>query len=604
MNEFCGLKGIKREYSVARTLQQNGIAERKNMTLIEAARTMLADTYFAFYLLVFFGWKHFNTACYVLNRRLISTNMESSKQLSSYFPQARVHSVSYPKDQIILEIQDQPVPNKGHDKERALTHKNSFKALDDESIDVEAMLRRAAFNSRNSEGLKLIRFIFIAYAINMNYFLVYQMDVKSAFLYGTIEEENLRSKIIHKRFQMSSIGELTFFLGLQVKQKEDGIFISQDKYVGEILKKFDFSSIRTASTLMETNKALTKDEDCDYAGASLDRKSTTGGCQFLGSRLISWQCKKQTVVANSTTEAEYIAASHCCIEDYTQMSFELVLKGKYDVMFLNTTLGIFDKTAGLLEALFEEKLYGTMCLELLRFGLTEIHITSGRQFTMSNRQERIGYSRANSNWAVTLYSLTSQPNVSEPQIALLHIETSPTIAPQTEAHQTAVSQIVFHKAHIEQILPSPTTYQRKRKTKKHRRTKKDTKYLRLVCLGIDTGGSLRRQETIGMEHTFELTDNVPSTPHDSPLPGGYTPRSDEGRMKLDELITLCTKLSKQVLDLEKEKDAQAVEILNLKRRVKKLERKRKSSISHPRRRKYRQVETSSDDGLDEEDASK
>ncbi|GKA45592.1 hypothetical protein Tco_0738388, partial [Tanacetum coccineum] len=52
--------------------------------------------------------------------------------------------------------------------------------------------------------------------------------------------------------------------------------------------------------------------DSDYTGASLDRKSTTGGCQFIGSRLISWQCKKQTVVANSTTEAEYIAASHCC----------------------------------------------------------------------------------------------------------------------------------------------------------------------------------------------------------------------------------------------------------------------------------------------------
>ncbi|GJY46025.1 hypothetical protein Tco_0435088 [Tanacetum coccineum] len=154
--------------------------------------------------------------------------------------------------------------------------------------------------------------------------------------------------------------------------------------------------------------------------------------------------------------------------------------------------------------------------------------------------------------------------------------------------------------------------------------------------GIDTGGSPRRQETMGgtpaqtrservleqpnepplseghtsgsgegrMEQTFELTDNVPSTPYDSPLTGGYTPGSDEGRMKLDELITLCTKLSKQVLDLEKEKDAQAVEILNLKKRVKKLERKRKSSISHPRRRRYRQVETSFNDGLDEEDASK
>ncbi|GJZ01130.1 putative ribonuclease H-like domain-containing protein, partial [Tanacetum coccineum] len=196
--------------------------------------------------------------------------------------------------------------------------------------------------------------------------------------------------IMHNKFQMSSMGGLTFFLGLQVKQKEDGIFISQDKYVGEILKKFGFFSIRPASTPIETHKALTKDEggedvdvhlyrsmigslmyltssrpdimfsvcacsrfqvqpkvshmhavkrifrylkgqpklglwypkdsplileafsDSDCAGASLDRKSTTGGCQFLGSRLISWQCKKQTVVANSTTEAEYIAASHCC----------------------------------------------------------------------------------------------------------------------------------------------------------------------------------------------------------------------------------------------------------------------------------------------------
>ncbi|GJR17085.1 putative ribonuclease H-like domain-containing protein, partial [Tanacetum coccineum] len=64
-------------------------------------------------------------------------------------------------------------------------------------------------------------------------------------------------KMMHKKFQISSMGELTFFLGLQVTQKDDGIFISQDN---------------------------------DYAGASLDRKSTTGGCQFLGNRLISWQC--------------------------------------------------------------------------------------------------------------------------------------------------------------------------------------------------------------------------------------------------------------------------------------------------------------------------
>ncbi|GJR23035.1 putative ribonuclease H-like domain-containing protein [Tanacetum coccineum] len=132
--------------------------------------------------------------------------------------------------------------------------------------------------------------------------------------------------MMHKRFRMSSMGELTFFLGLQVQQKEDGIFISQDKYVADILKKFDFTTVKAASTPIETNKALNKDEKAedvdvylyrsmigllmyltasrpdimfvvcacardspfdleaffysDYARASLDRKSTTGGCHF------------------------------------------------------------------------------------------------------------------------------------------------------------------------------------------------------------------------------------------------------------------------------------------------------------------------------------
>ncbi|GKA68230.1 uncharacterized mitochondrial protein-like protein, partial [Tanacetum coccineum] len=207
--------------------------------------------------------------------------------------------------------------------------------------------------------------LFLVYA-SFKDFVVYQMDVKSVFLYRKIKEEVYKElciafeKLMHKKFQMSSMGELTFFLGLQVQQKKDGIFISQYKYVVEILKKFGFTEVKTASTPMETQKPLLKDEDGEevdvhmyrsmigslmyltssrpdimfavcvcaryqvnpkvshlYAvkmmlRASLDRKSTTGGCQFLGCRLISWQCKKQTMVANFITEAEYVVASSCC----------------------------------------------------------------------------------------------------------------------------------------------------------------------------------------------------------------------------------------------------------------------------------------------------
>ncbi|GJS86287.1 putative ribonuclease H-like domain-containing protein [Tanacetum coccineum] len=179
-------------------------------------------------------------------------------------------------------------------------------------------------------------------------------------------------------------------LGLQVLQKKDGIFLSQDKYVVDILKKFGYTDIRSANTPMDRENPWGKDgtgkdvelhlyrsmigslmyltasrpdimfavcacarhqvtpkechlhavkrifrylkghpklglwypkespfdlvaySDSDYGGANQDRKSTTGGCQFLGRRLISWQCKKQTIVATSTTEAEYVAAASGC----------------------------------------------------------------------------------------------------------------------------------------------------------------------------------------------------------------------------------------------------------------------------------------------------
>nr|GEU77397.1 putative ribonuclease H-like domain-containing protein [Tanacetum cinerariifolium] len=293
--------------------------------------------------------------------------------------------------------------------------------------------------------------LFLAYASFMD-FTIYQMDVKSSFLYGTIEEvvyvsqppgfvdpeflnrvykvekalyglhqalrawyETLSTNLLDNEFRKRTIDKTLFIkkikdnfllvqvyvddiifgltkrsLRLQVKQRKDGIFLSQDKYVSDILKKFGFSSVKSTSTPMETHKPLSKGAartyvdvylyrsmigfliyltssrpdimfavcacsryqvqpkvshihavkrifiylkgqpilgiwypkdspleliayfDSDYTGASLDRKSTTGGCQFLGSRLIYWQCKKQTIMANFTTKAEYITASNCC----------------------------------------------------------------------------------------------------------------------------------------------------------------------------------------------------------------------------------------------------------------------------------------------------
>ncbi|GJT32842.1 putative ribonuclease H-like domain-containing protein [Tanacetum coccineum] len=151
--------------------------------------------------------------------------------------------------------------------------------------------------------------------------------------------------LMQKEFKMSSMGELTFFLGLQVKQTTAGIFLSQDKYVKDILNKFNFRTIKPASTLIEAHKSLGKDEEgedvdvhlySDYAGDNHDRRSTSGGCQYLGRRLVSWQCKKQTIVAISSTEAEYVAAASCCAQ-VLWMQNQLL---DYGFNFMNTEIHI------------------------------------------------------------------------------------------------------------------------------------------------------------------------------------------------------------------------------------------------------------------------
>ncbi|GJR79540.1 retrovirus-related pol polyprotein from transposon TNT 1-94 [Tanacetum coccineum] len=173
--------------------------------------------------------------------------------------------------------------------------------------------------------------ILLAYACTLN-FKLFQMDVKSAFLNGFINEE----------FEMSMMGELNFFLGLQIKQLEDGIFFNQSKYIKEMLKKFGLEESKPMKTPMSSDTKLTKDEECksvdsikyrgmiglwypkgtdietvvypdsDHAGDYVDRKSTSGICTFVGCCLTSWFSKKETALAISTTEAEYVSVEKAC----------------------------------------------------------------------------------------------------------------------------------------------------------------------------------------------------------------------------------------------------------------------------------------------------
>ncbi|CAJ2641766.1 unnamed protein product [Trifolium pratense] len=164
------------------------------------------------------------------------------------------------------------------------------------------------------------------------------------------------SKIMQDEFEMSIMGELKFFLGIQINQKKEGTYVHQSKYTKELLKKFNLDDCKIMNTPMHstTNMSKTEDEgkvdqkvyrgmigsllyltasrpdilfsksndyvlngfcDADYAGDKIERKSTSGNCQFVGENLISWASKRQTTIALSTAEAEYISAAKC----YTQL---------------------------------------------------------------------------------------------------------------------------------------------------------------------------------------------------------------------------------------------------------------------------------------------
>ncbi|KAE8732649.1 hypothetical protein F3Y22_tig00001818pilonHSYRG00071 [Hibiscus syriacus] len=171
---------------------------------------------------------------------------------------------------------------------------------------------------------------------------IFQLDVKSAFLHGDLSEQTMLDKFkksMMTEFNMSDLGRMRYFLGVEVAQSDAGIFISQRKYVQEILKNFKWrTAIRLIHGTSKGNASSSRKKilrylqgtidygilykkaeksdligftDSDYARDQDDRKSTSGYVFMLGSGAVSWSSRKQPIVTLSTTEAELVAASTC-----------------------------------------------------------------------------------------------------------------------------------------------------------------------------------------------------------------------------------------------------------------------------------------------------
>nr|GEU56918.1 hypothetical protein [Tanacetum cinerariifolium] len=468
--------------------------------------------------------------------------------------------------------------------------------------------------------------LFLAYASFMG-FMVYQMDMKSDFLYERIKEEvyvcqplgfedpdhpNKVYKVVYfddiifgstnkelcveferlmkDKFKMSSIGELTFFLGLQVKQKEDGIFISQDKYVAEVLRKFNFLDVKSASTPVDMEKTLVKDvdgddvdvhlyrsmirslmyltasrpdiidspfelvayTDSDYVRASLDRKFTTRGCQFLGGRLISWQCKKQTMVAIFTTEAEYVATASCCGQTATVRTVDN-----------------------------EEQEITT--------------IVDGKEFTVTEASVRRHLQLADADGISVLPTTEIYDQLSLMGMLAIQAKEGEGSGHPSEPQPPPSTAQHTNEEPIPNVAPSSN-----QKTQTPR--------------AATTAASLNAEQASGTINRTQSTamPNVPLpqgiSSNDPPLSRGHTLGSGEDSIELiKELMKTYTKLSERVLALEESKTAQDLVITRLKLRVKKLEKKnKKARTPHPLKMRLFKVriESSTDENLDEDDRSK
>ncbi|GJW44429.1 putative ribonuclease H-like domain-containing protein [Tanacetum coccineum] len=427
-------------------------------------------------------------------------------------------------------------------------------------------------------------------------------------------------KLMHEKFQMSSMGELTFFLGLQVQQKKDDIFISQDKYVVEILKKFGFTKVKTASTPMETQKPLLKDEDGEEVDVHMYR-SMIGSLMYLTSSrpdimFAVCACARYQVNPN----VSHLYAMKRIFRKINAARHKLLLLGYYYWVKVNAVEGqnyqwgsivaCFRRDLQLQDAEGVDYLPNSTIFEQLT--LMGSKTTAWNEFS-STMTSAIICLATNQKFNFSKYIFESMiRNLDNLSGKILRKpKRKDTQVPQPSDPSKHVTGEAVHKELGDSFVRAATTASRLEADQDSgniTKTRSNATPNESSSLGTTSGGGPRCQET--MEDTIAKTrfENVSKHSNDSLLARGNTLRSDEDRLKLEELMALCINLQNRVLDLEKTKVSQHNEIASLKRRVKKLEKKNRSR-THKLKRLYKvgltaRVESSRDEESLGKDASK
>ncbi|GJV35358.1 putative ribonuclease H-like domain-containing protein [Tanacetum coccineum] len=377
-------------------------------------------------------------------------------------------------------------------------------------------------------------------------------------------------KLMHKKFQMSSMGKLTFFLGLQVTQKDDGIFISQDRYVDEILKKFSFSTVKTASTPMETSKPLLKDENAKDVDVHLYR-SMIGSLMYL----------------TSLRPNIMFAVCACARFQVTpKVSHLHVVKRIFRYLKGQPKLGLWypKDSPFVLEAYTDSDYVGA---------------SLDRKSTTGAANDGIQVSVVGLTYywlkLVTVGVTTAEGQPSEPQhtpttASPSHVVPIPTVASSSHTKNNHKHRKTKRKATKISQSSRPTTHVADDSVHEERghSAKRVTTTAASLDAEQDSGNIIRTQSMATLNE---------------PIPQGTnsvnTLGSGGDNMKLNELMEIYTKLFERVLALENIKTAQNLEIINLKKRVKKLEKKKRERTPQLKRGLFKvSIESSAEKSLE------